>query len=84
MSSVCFSHSGVNGRLSFMNPVGQKEELNFGLGESDQVNGAQSTVQRIKDTVSLLVQRSDMLPYWDQALCNVCHAKKMGNVALRE
>lgn len=58
-----------------MNPVGQKEELNFGLGESDQVNGAQSTVQCIKDTVSLLVQCSDMLPYWDRTLCNVCHAK---------
>lgn len=56
-----------------MNPVEQKEELNFGLGESDQVNGAQSTVQRIKDTVSLLVQCRDMLPHWDWALCDVWH-----------
>lgn len=80
---MCFIHSRVSGYLSFINPVGQKEELNFGLGESDQVNGAQSTVQRIKDKVSLLVQRSDMPPYWGRALCNVCHAKKK-KVASRE
>lgn len=50
---------------SLINTVEQKDELNFGLGGADQVNRAQSTVQRIKDTVSLLVRRSDMLPYWD-------------------
>lgn len=71
MSSVFFIHGGVNGRLSFINTVGQKDELNFGLGGADQVNRAQSTVQRIKDTVSLLVRRSDTLPYWDGTRCFV-------------
>ncbi len=43
MGSVGFIHSGVNGGLSFINTVGQKDELNFGLGRADQVNRAQST-----------------------------------------
>ncbi len=93
MSSVCFIHSGVNGRLSFINTEEQKDELNFGLGGADQVNRAQSTVQRIKDTVSLLVRHSDTLPYWDGARCFVMSVtqkkkkkkgKKKGNVALWE
>ena len=63
-------------QLSQRSPVFQKysrekDELNFGLGGVDQVNIAQSMVQRIKDTVSLLVQHSDTLPRWDRAQCFV-------------
>lgn len=36
---------------SFVNTAGKKEELNFGLCGSDQVNRAQSFVQRIRDSV---------------------------------
>lgn len=61
----------MNCRLSFINTVGQKDELNFGLGGADQVNGAQSMVQCIKDTVSLLVRSSDTLPYWAGVRCFV-------------
>lgn len=71
VSCVHLSHSGVNGHPSFINTEEQKDELNFGLGGADQVNRAQSTVQRIKDTVSLLVRHSDTLPYWDRARCFV-------------
>lgn len=79
MSCVCFIHSRVNGRLSFIHTVGQKDELNFGLGGAVWVNRAQSAVQRIKDTVSLLVQRSDTLPYWDGARCFVMFVTQKRN-----
>lgn len=86
MSSVCFILGGVYGCLSFINIAGQNDKLNFGLGGADQVNRAQSMVQCIKDTVSLLVQRSDTLPYWDRERCIVMFVtqKKLDNVALWE
>lgn len=62
MSSVCFTRSEW---LPVFQKYIQKDELNFGLGGDDQVNRAQSAAQRIKDTVSLLLRRSDKLPYWD-------------------
>lgn len=68
---MCFIHSGVNSRLCFKNTVEKKKSLDFGLGGADQVNIAQSMVQRIKDTVSLLVQHSDTLPHWDRPQCFV-------------
>lgn len=57
-----------------MSKVGQKEEINSGFGEFDQVNRPQSRGRLNKDTVSLLVQRTVMHPFWDQA-CNIYQAK---------
>lgn len=53
--------------IFFMSKVGQKEEINSGFGEFDQVNRPQSRGRLNKDTVSLLVQRTVMHPFWDQA-----------------
>ena len=77
------------GRLSFIDTPGHKDELNFGLGGADQVNRAQSIVQRIKNTVSLLVRRSGTLPHWEEAGCFVMFViqkekKKMGKVDVWE
>lgn len=77
VSSWVSSTGELHGQLSLTSAVGQKEGLNFGLGQSDQVNGAQSMVKRIKDTVSLLLQYSNTLPYWVWALCDVYQAKRV-------
>lgn len=75
-TALCFSHTQSElSLIFFMSKAGQKEEINSGFGEFDQVNRPQSRGRLNKDTVSLLVQHSVMHPYWDQTLYNIYQAK---------